>query len=118
MRDIHEARILFVEDDPAIVEQVLLYGYRFLIIMASGLPFLYLLFVFRSTLQGIGDTFVPMLSGGVELICRIASALILPLFFGEWGVYFSEITAWIGAAILLMWGYRRRMRLIDIGMHS
>ena len=109
---------LFVEDDPEIVEQVLLYGYRFLIIMASGLPFLYLLFVFRSTLQGIGDTFVPMLSGGVELICRIASALILPLFFGEWGVYFSEITAWIGAAVLLMWGYRRRMRLIDIGMHS
>lgn len=56
--------LLFVqEEDAVLLEQVLTYSYRFLLFMAGGLPWLYLLFVHRSTLQGVGDTFVPMLSG-------------------------------------------------------
>ncbi len=103
---------LFVEDDPEIVDQVLAHGYRLLVVLASGLWGLYLLFVHRSALQGMGDTFIPMLSGGVELVCRIGCALILPALIGEWGVYISEISAWIGAAVLLIWGYHHRMRLL------
>lgn len=104
---------LFVDDDPLIVDQVLTFGYRFLVVMSSGLFMLYLLFVYRSTLQGLGDTFIPMLSGIVELVMRIGAALILPALIGEWGVYFAEILAWIGAAVLLIWGYYRRMHLLE-----
>lgn len=103
---------LFVEDDPAIVGQVLTFGYRFLCVMSAGLPLLYLLFVHRSTLQGIGDTVIPMLSGGVELLMRVGAALLLPALIGEWGVYFAEILAWGGAALLLIWGYHFRIRRI------
>ena len=44
---------------------------------------------------------------------RILCAVTLPLLLGEWGVYISEIAAWIGAAVLLMWGYYRRIRLLE-----
>lgn len=104
---------LFIEDDPAIVDQVLTIGCRYLNVMSLGLPMLYMLFVYRSTLQGLGDTFVPMLSGAVELVMRVGAALLLPRLIGEWGVYIAEIMAWIGAAILLIWGYYRRMRRLE-----
>lgn len=104
---------LFIEDDPAMVDQVLTIGCRYLNVMSLGLPMLYMLFVYRSTLQGLGDTFVPMLSGAVELVMRVGAALLLPRLIGEWGVYIAEIMAWIGAAILLIWGYYRRMRLLE-----
>lgn len=106
---------LFIQDDPAIVEQVLTYGYRFLIFMGSGLIALYMLFTYRSTLQGLGDTFIPMISGIVELFMRIGGALLLPLFMGEWGIYLAEILAWIGAAVLLCWGYYKRIRQLSVG---
>ena len=109
---------LFIEDDPAIVEQVLTFGYRFLTVMACGLFTLYLLFAYRSTLQGLGDTFVPMLSGVVELVMRVAAALLLPALLGEWGIYLAEIMAWGGAAVLLMAGYYRRMRLLSCQMEQ
>ncbi|MBQ8094442.1 MAG: MATE family efflux transporter [Clostridia bacterium] len=105
--------LLFLNDDPAIVEQVLSYAIRFLHYMGAGLPFLYLLFLYRSSLQGLGDTFIPMLSGFIELVLRITSALVLPRFFGMSGVYAAEILAWIGAAIFLIFGYYRRMHHIS-----
>ena len=105
---------LFINDDPARVEQVLTVGCRYLYVASAGLFMLYLLFVYRSTLQGLGDTVTPMVSGIIELVMRIGNALLLPLLIGEWGVYFAEISAWIGAAIFLIWGYYRRMRLLSV----
>ena len=101
---------LFINDQPELVDQVLTVGYRYLSVMSLGLFMLYLLFVYRSTLQGLGDTMIPMVSGIVELAMRIGCALLLPLLVGEWGIYIAEISAWIGAAILLIWGYYHRMR--------
>lgn len=105
---------LFVTDsDPVKVAETLEVGYQYLVVMSVGLFMLYLLFTYRTTLQGIGDTFIPMLSGGVELVMRILCAVVLPLFLGEWGVYLSEIAAWGGAAVLLMWGYYRRIHMLE-----
>ena len=104
---------LFVDDDPQIVDQVLTYGHLLLLVLSSALWGLYLLFVHRSTLQGLGDTFIPMLSGVVELVMRITCALLLPRLIGEWGVYFAEIAAWLGAAALLIWGYHHRMHILE-----
>lgn len=107
---------LFIQDDPALAEQVLSIGYQFLCVMAAGLPMLYLLFVYRSTLQGLGNTVIPMISGFVELGMRVGCVLLLPLVFGVWGIYTAEIAAWIGAAILLIIScYRQLNRLKGIG---
>jgi len=92
----------FIEDDPEIIDQVLTYGYRYLMFMSAGMPILYMLHVHRSTLQGLGDTIIPMVSGFVELVMRIACILLLPAVIGEWGVYTAEIMAWVGAGVLLI----------------
>ena len=105
---------LFITDqDPVKVAATLEIAYQYLSVLSFGLPMLYLLFSYRSTLQGLGDTFLPMLSGGLELMMRFLSAVLFPLFLGEFGVYLSEISAWVGASLMLMWGYYRRMRILE-----
>ena len=81
--------------------------------MAAGLPMLYLLFVYRSTLQGLGDTVIPMVSGFVELALRVGAALLLPVLLGYWGVYIAEIAAWVGAGIFLIIGCYHRLKKIN-----
>lgn len=103
---------MFIQDEPGLAEQVLSFGYQFLCVMAAGLPMLYLLFVYRSTLQGLGNTVIPMISGFVELGMRVGCALLLPLFFGVWGIYTAEIAAWIGAGVLLIISCYRELRKI------
>ena len=104
---------LLIREEAGISAQVMEIGYDFLRVMAAGLPMLYLLFVYRSTLQGLGDTVIPMASGFVELALRVASALLLPTLIGVWGVYFAEIAAWVAAGVFLIAGCYRRLRIID-----
>lgn len=104
---------LFIREEAGISDQVIAFGYDFLKVMAAGLPMLYLLFIYRTTLQGLGDTVIPMISGFVELALRIGSALLLPVIIGYWGVYLAEATAWISAGIFLMIGYYRRIKKIE-----
>ena len=100
---------LFISGDPSETAQVLKISYDYLRVMASCLWVLYLLFVFRSTLQGLGDTFIPMVSGFVELVCRVLLIFILPRFFGMESIYFVEIFAWSGATILLVSSCMKRI---------
>jgi len=103
---------LFIREEAGVSDQVMGFGYDFLRIMAAGLPMLYLLFIYRTTLQGLGDTVVPMVSGFVELALRIGAALLLPMVIGYWGVYLAEIAAWIGAGIFLIISCYRRLKKI------
>jgi len=108
---------LLIEGDPVQVGAVLDVGARQLRLMTLGLPFLYLLFLYRAALQGLGNTFIPMLSGFVELILRITSVLVLTRFLGQWGVMLSDPLAWPFATMLLMVSYfivyRKVSRSID-----
>lgn len=104
---------LFVSDDPDVVTQVLDIAHEYLCVMGGMLFLLYLLFMYRSALQGIGDTIIPMWSGLIELIMRIGMVFLLRELVGKWGVYFAETSAWLGAAVLLCWGYYYRMRKLE-----
>ena len=103
----------FIRADAQVAGQVLGVGYDFLRIMAAGLPTLYLLFVYRSTLQGLGNTVIPMASGFVKLAMRVGAALLLPVLLGVWGVYLAEIAAWAGACAFLIVGCYRWMRVVE-----
>lgn len=92
---------LFISGDPSETEQVLEIAYHYLSIMCFLLPVLYLLWMYRSALMGMGDTVVPMLSGMAELAMRMFMVLIMPHFLGVDAVYWAECAAWTGAAILL-----------------
>lgn len=101
---------LFVSGDPEETAQVLDIAYRYLFTMSSGLFILYLLHAYRSALQGMGDTVIPMVSGVMELIMRVGCVLLLPGVIGQDGVFIAEVAAWTGAAVLLMAAYFVRER--------
>lgn len=101
--------LLFISGTPETIAQVLAIAYRYLCFMAIPLPVLYMLYVYRSSLMGLGDTVVPMASGFVEMAMRLGVALFLPLALGQEGIYFAEPAAWTGAAVLLTAAYYLRM---------
>lgn len=102
--------LLFISGSVHQIEVVLSIAFRYLSIMAICLPILYVLHTYRSALQGMENTFIPMLSGIVELIMRIGIALFLPLFIGQDGIYYVEVFAWSGAAILLYISYHVKIK--------
>jgi len=96
---------LLIDGDPVQVAAVLDIGAQQLTVMALFLPFLHMLFLFRAALQGIGNTFIPMLSGFVELAMKMIAVLVLTQFWGIWGVYLADPLGWPMAALLLAISY-------------
>ena len=78
---------------------------EYIIVLSCFLWVLGLLWPYRSALQGMGRTIVPMISGGLELVLRISLVLTLPLIFGFRGVMAAEISAWTGATIMIIIDY-------------
>lgn len=101
---------LFISGTPDETAQVLAIAWKYLSVMAGFLWILYFLYVYRSALQGLGDTVLPMVSGGAEFVMRVSAALLLPKLVGENGIFYAEIMAWSGAAVLLAAGYYIRIR--------
>ncbi|WP_407400569.1 MATE family efflux transporter [Treponema sp.] len=93
---------VFVSTGDANGAQVMETAYRYLRLMSFFLPVLYLLWLTRSIIQGLGNTFIPMVSGIMEFAMRTGSALVLPLFIGSNGILFAEVLAWIGADLVLI----------------
>ncbi|HZJ83004.1 MAG TPA: MATE family efflux transporter [Clostridia bacterium] len=104
---------LFISGTPEEVSAVIDIAYRYLFVMAAMLFILYLLHLYRSALQGMGDTVIPMISGIAELIMRVSVIIFLPLLIGETGIYFAEVAAWLGAAIILMGAYYFRINKLQ-----
>lgn len=96
---------LFISGSPDVVEQTMRIAYFYLAVMSICLPILYVLHVTRSALQGMGNTVLPMLSGVAEFIMRTLSVIFLPMLFGETGIFFAEILAWLGADVVLVSSY-------------
>ena len=69
---------LFISGDPGEVEASLQIAFHYLSIMAVCLPILYLLYIYRSGLMGLGDTVVPMLSGFARWWCAWAWCCCCP----------------------------------------
>ena len=105
--------MLFISASPKQTQMVLKYAYDYLFVMAVCLPILYILYSYRSALQGMENTFIPMVSGIVELVMRVSAALILPKYIGVYGIYIAEVLAWFGAAIMLYICYKIDMRKIN-----
>ena len=80
-------------------------AYTYLVIMSACLPILYILHVTRSTVQGMGNTVLPMVSGVAEFIMRTGGVLLLPALMGENGIFVAEVLAWAGADMILVPSY-------------
>ncbi|MDR1278672.1 MAG: MATE family efflux transporter, partial [Treponema sp.] len=82
-------------------EEALSMAYSYLLINGSCYLPLSLLFIFRQTLQGLGDSLTPTAAGIMELMMRTFAAIILGEYFGFTGICFSSPLAWLGAMIPL-----------------
>ena len=96
---------MFLSGSPQEVEAAMEVAYQYLFTMSVCLPVLYILHVVRSAIQGMGDTVRPMISGVAEFVMRTVGALTLPLLVGNAGVFFAEVSAWLGADIILIPSY-------------
>lgn len=108
----HEILGIFISPTEKQAEEVLKIAYNYLAVMGATLIILYLLHIYRSALQGMGDTVIPMFSGIAEMIMRISIAFFLPFVMGKEGIYFAETGAWLGAMILLIAAYQKKIKKI------
>lgn len=83
------------------------------------------LFLVRNTCQGMGFTFIPMISGFLELIARVIVVIWLTPVLGFKAIGIAEVSAWASAFVLngvylwikLRW-LRRRHEMMTIAENS
>ena len=93
---------LFVDAASADAPQALDIAYHYLFIMSCLLLFLYLIYVFRNTLQGLGNGIAPLLSGVAEFAARVSVAYGFTALLGDELIFFAEPVAWIAAVAVLV----------------
>lgn len=71
------------------------------------------IFVYRNVLQGMGESFVPMMAGVYELLARAIVAFTLPKIIGFTGICLSDPIAWIAASVPLIITYNNKIRKIE-----
>jgi len=72
-----------------------------------------LLFIYRYTLQGLGQSFIPTIAGIMELLMRTLAAIMLLKPLGFLGVSLASPLAWLGACIPLMSAYYITIKRIN-----
>ena len=99
--------------------EVIAMGRTFLVVNGLCYFVLSLLFIFRFTLQGLGQTAVPTFAGIMELIMRAMAAIFLIDRFGYLGACFANPMAWVGACVPLAIAYTMvRKTLHDAPVNS
>lgn len=97
----------FMEGEAEQIAKILGYGQLYLNIVAAFYPALALLFIYRNSLQGMGESFIPLMGGVGELLARFVVAVTLPSLIGFAGICLASPMAWLAADIPLLWKYFR-----------
>ena len=99
--------------DPS--DEIIGYARTYLYITTLFYPFLAAIYLFRNSLQGMGDAMIPMIGGVAELISRLGVAVILPIFIGYIGVCLASPAAWFVTGMILTVRYilliKKQMRM-------
>ena len=93
---------VFIENEDRNIINI---GQNYLMITSYCYFFLLSIFIVRNAVQGMGKTFVPVLSSTVELIARIFAAFYLADKIGYMGVFWSGPIAWLCGALVVVTGY-------------
>lgn len=108
-----QAVIMMVSSsEPEVIE----IAYHSMCLLSDFLFALGILWCCRCALQGMSDTFFPMLSGLLEFASRSFFVWLLPAKIGFDGTLLAESSAWISAAIMLvivyLWRMKKNMQVI------
>ncbi|MBQ5671000.1 MAG: polysaccharide biosynthesis C-terminal domain-containing protein, partial [Oscillospiraceae bacterium] len=94
--------MLFLSSDSAeLIAKAGDVAYLYLAAMSLSLPALYVLYVYQSALQGIGNTVATMISGGLEFCVRLTGSVIVTITGYANGIFAAEVAAWFCAAAFL-----------------
>ncbi len=96
-------------DTPEMLKAASDTAYTFLCVMSSMLPVLYLIYIYRNAIHGMGNTFLPMFSGIAESVCRVIVALIVATIGKPSGIFAAEVSAWVFAVAILVPAYYIQM---------
>ena len=99
--------MMFISNPDA---EILKYAQQVLDISAIFFIPLGLIFIYRNALQGIGDSFVPMMAGVYELVARAIVAFTLPKYLYFMGICLADPVAWLAASIPLGITYFKRIK--------
>ena len=91
------AEMLTASTDEQIISRAVTY-------MRINLPFFFvlnLLFVFRSSLQGLGKKAVPIISGAIELVLKFVAATLFAPYLGYVGICIAEPVIWFVSAVVV-----------------
>ena len=86
---------LFVEGE------ALSYAWNFLLVMSVGMLIMCPMYTLRQALQALGNARIPLVGAILQLAARVGVTLILPVFFGRSGLYFTSTFAWLACLILI-----------------
>lgn len=101
--------LCFLSGEEAMAAQSLEAGRQFLTVLSAFFPFLYLLYILRAGISGLGNGVIPMASSGIQLLMRIGCALLLTRRIGYAGLFWGEVFAWLGADLLLFLFWRKEV---------
>ena len=101
---------LFLSADTENAAEALSIAHQYVIVMSSMLIGAYLMNLYRYSLQGLGNSAAPMLSGFFELGARVFVAFVFPLFMGEKGLFFMDGAAWWAAGVFQIICFYRTLR--------
>ena len=108
-----EITMLFISrEDAALALEAGDTAFRYLMLMSVSLPVLYVLYVYMSALQGMGNTVAPMYSAVFELVIRLAVAFLVARIGCRDGIFWAEVGAWFGGALTQALGYVLQIRRI------
>lgn len=97
-------------------DEIFTYAMQYLTIASCFYLPLAMIFLYRNALQGLNQGLIPMLSGIVEMVCRVAVIILIPKSLGFFGVCFADPAAWLGAGVPLVITYllwERRMKRVN-----
>lgn len=83
---------MYVKPEEAVVFEASL---NFVRVQSCFYPFLGWLWLFNSTLKGMGEITFTTVSSIIELTCKISLSLILPTFMGYTGIWLSAPLGWV-----------------------
>ncbi|HIU25146.1 MAG TPA: hypothetical protein IAC50_01440 [Candidatus Copromorpha excrementigallinarum] len=106
--------MLFIDGSSDMAEDVLDIAYRYLFTMSLALIALYIINTYRYIIMALNKMTVVIISSGLEFAGRVFMTVFTLTVLGVSGVYFIEITAWIGSGVVLFIAYYAIMRKLQI----
>lgn len=99
-------------------DEIFLYAMQYLTVISWFFLPLSVIFLYRNALQGLNQGIVPMVSGFVEMVCRVLVIVAVPGSAGFFGVCFADPAAWVGAGVpllitYLLWQKKMKKQLLE-----